>query len=150
MRKMWYVEREEHDAATMARPDFRKRGYHSGWDPIARDFKARYPLCLGCWACGLETPTEVVDHVVPFARNKTRLLDPANLQPSCKWHHDNIKRTLELQWRLGYLPESALWLNSVHAKALTRQRYLVPINVHGYREWEWNDLEIRPYPGGWP
>jgi len=31
----------------MTRPDFRKRGYHSGWDPVAREYKARYPFCLG-------------------------------------------------------------------------------------------------------
>jgi 5-methylcytosine-specific restriction enzyme A len=96
----------------MARLGFRQRGYDGRWDPVAREFRASHPLCLGCWAVGLETPTEMVDHVKPLAGDRDGLLDPGNLQPSCRWHHDNVKRTLELQWKLNQLPESALRLDS--------------------------------------
>jgi 5-methylcytosine-specific restriction protein A len=78
------------------RRNFRQRGYVGGWDALAADFRARFPFCIGCWAIGLEVPTEVVDHIVPLASDRQGLLDPNNLQPACKWHHDVIKRTLEL------------------------------------------------------
>jgi 5-methylcytosine-specific restriction enzyme A len=127
------------------RPDFRERGYKSTWDATARDFKQRYPLCLGCWAVGLETPVEIVDHVVPLVADRTGLLDTSNMQPACRWHHDNVKRTLELQWRLGQVPTSALRLDSTYAIALTRQRYAVPIGVDGYPLFELAPTK-RPYP----
>ena len=130
----------------MSRADFRQRGYDSRWDPVAREFKARYPICLGCWSVGLETPTEVVDHVVPLASDREGLLDYDNLQPSCGWHHSNIKRHLELMWKLGQLPELALRLDSPQAMKLTRQRYLIPVGTDGFRLWEWSDLKRRPYP----
>jgi 5-methylcytosine-specific restriction protein A len=132
----------------MTRLDFRKRGYTSDWDAVARDFKRRFPICLGCWAVGLETPTEIVDHVVPLAYRADGLLDYNNLQPSCGWHHQVIKRHLELMWKLGQLPESALRLDSVHAMKLTRERYLVPVRLDGFKQWEWRDLKRRPYPTG--
>ena len=134
----------------MTRPDFRKRGYHSGWDPVAREYKARYPLCLGCWAVGLETPTELIDHIQPLTHDREGLLDPGNLQPCCKWHHDVVKRTLELEWKLGRLPESALRLDSMQAIKLTRDRYPIPVAEDGYPTWEWTQLKRKPYPGGWP
>ena len=100
----------------MSRLDFRQRGYDSRWDPVARDFKRRYPLCLGCWAVGLETPTELVDHVKPLASDREGLLDYDNLQPSCGWHHSNIKRHLELMWKLGQLPRVELCVSIVRKR----------------------------------
>jgi 5-methylcytosine-specific restriction enzyme A len=131
----------------MTRPDFRARGYKSGWDQAARNFKVQYPLCLGCWAVGLETPTEIVDHIVPLVADRSALLDTGNMQPSCRWHHGVAKRELEAQWRLGRIPTSALRLDSAQAIALTRQRYPVRIGADGYRLFELAPLK-RPYPGG--
>jgi 5-methylcytosine-specific restriction enzyme A len=134
----------------MTRPNVRERGYDSRWDPLAREFKAHYPFCLGCWALGLETPTEVVDHIMPLAHHKDGLLDQTNLQPSCRWHHDVCKRHLELMWKLGQLPELALKLDSLSARVFTRERYPIPIGVDGYPLWQWSDLQRKPYPGGRP
>jgi hypothetical protein len=131
---------------SMARENFRGRGYTKDWDRLAHDFKWHCPVCLGCWVVGIETPTEIVDHIKPVAHDRAGLLDIANLQPACRFHHDIVKRSLELQWRLGQLPESALRLDSGEARKLTRDRYAVPIDVDGYRKWEWGDLVIRPYP----
>jgi hypothetical protein len=127
------------------RPNFRQRGYSSSWDPVAREFKRRYRWCLGCWAVGLETPTELVDHVVPLAYRTDGLLDYNNLQPSCEWHHRTVKSHLELMWKLGQMPESALRLDSPEAMRLTRERYLIPVRVDGYKQWEWSDLRRKPY-----
>jgi 5-methylcytosine-specific restriction protein A len=130
----------------MTRASFRARGYDAQWDQIAREFKARHPLCLGCWAVGLDTPTELIDHIMPLSHDRDRLLDPTNLQPSCSWHHSVIKRHIELLWSLNQLPASALRLDSPHATKLTRERYLIPVGVDGYRLWEWSSLKRRPYP----
>jgi 5-methylcytosine-specific restriction enzyme A len=125
---------------------YRARGYTYEWDRLSREFKRRCPVCLGCWVVGVETPTEIVDHIVPLAHDQASLLDISNLQPACRWHHDNVKRSLELQWRLGQLPESALRLDGPQAKRLTRERYLIPVGVDGYRLWEWGQHIVHPYP----
>jgi hypothetical protein len=130
----------------MSRPDFRQRGYSGDWDAIARAFKQQYPFCLGCWAVGLETPTEIVDHVQPLVNDRDRLLDSTNLQPACRWHHDVCKRALEQQWRLKHVPASALRLDSQQAMKLTRERYPIPIGADGYRVFEWDRLRRLPYP----
>jgi hypothetical protein len=116
----------------MARPDFRKRGYHSEWDALARRFKELCPLCLGCWAVSVQTPTTVADHLVPLVVDPSGLLDITNLQPSCTWHHHTCKRHLELRWKLKMLSLFALRLDSPSAIEYTLQNFPVPIDVHGY------------------
>jgi 5-methylcytosine-specific restriction enzyme A len=129
----------------MTRPDFRERGYHSDWDSLARDFKVRYPLCLGCWAVGLETPTEFADHLVPLSFDRSGLLDPANLQPACRWHHDVCKRAMELRWKLKTISMWALRLDSPAAVQYTMQNYPVPIGADGYPLFKLAPSK-RPYP----
>jgi hypothetical protein len=129
----------------MTRPDFRERGYHSDWDSLARDFKVRYPLCLGCWVVGLETPTEFADHLVPLSFDRSGLLDPTNLQPACRWHHDTCKRHLELMWRLRQVSMFALRLDSACAIKYTLQNYPVPIGADGYPLFKLAPSK-RPYP----
>lgn len=46
--------------------------------------------------------------------------DRDNWQPACRWHHDVVKQQLEVRWRAGSLPASALRLDSREAAALTR------------------------------
>jgi 5-methylcytosine-specific restriction enzyme A len=116
----------------MTRPNFRRRGYHSDWDALARAFKASHPLCLGCWAVGLETPTEFADHLVPLSFDRSGLLDPANLQPACRWHHDVAKRAMELRWKLKTITMWALRLDSPAAIEYTLRNYPVPVGDDGY------------------
>lgn len=72
---------------------YRTRGYTDEWDRLSANFKRRCPVCIGCWVVGLETRTEIVDHIKPLANDQAGLLDINNLQPACRWHHDNIKRS---------------------------------------------------------
>jgi hypothetical protein len=90
---------------------------------------------------------EIVDHIVPVAFDPSGLLDPANLQPACRWHHDVCKRALELRWKLKQASMSALRLDSACAIAYTIQRYPVPIGTDGYPLFELAPSK-RPYPGG--
>jgi 5-methylcytosine-specific restriction protein A len=127
------------------RPDFRERGYDGAWDRLSRDFKARHPWCLGCWRVGLETPTEFADHIVPLSFDRSGLLDPSNLQPACRWHHDHCKRTLELRCKLKQVSMFALRLDSPSAITLTLQRYPVPVGDDGYPLFKLAP-STRPYP----
>lgn len=121
---------------TSRRPSFRERGYSSGWDSLALAFKRTHPVCLSCWMVGVVEPTAIVDHVVPVTGNREGLFDEANLQPCCQWCHDVVKRALELHWRLGRLPASALRLDSMYARKLMRERYPIPVGEDGYRLFE--------------
>jgi hypothetical protein len=104
---------------------------------------------LSCWAVGLFTPTEIVDHVVPLADNRQGALD-SDLQPCCRWCHINIKRSLEAEWRYAGLPASELRLDSATAMRLMRARFPLPVAVSGFKQFEWADLKRQPYPHGRP
>jgi 5-methylcytosine-specific restriction protein A len=135
---------------TNGRPSAAARGYDAQWARVAAEFKQAYPACLSCWAVGLFSPTEIVDHVVPIADNREGRFDPDNLQPCCRWCHVNIKRALEVEWRFAGLPASELRLDSATAMRLMRQRFPLPVAVTGFKEFEWADLKRQPYPRGRP
>jgi 5-methylcytosine-specific restriction enzyme A len=127
------------------RPAFHKRGYSREWDKLAVKFKAKHPYCLGCWCCGIRELAVVVDHVIPVRSDRASALDVDNLQCLCKWHHDTAKRSIELHWRLGQLPQSALWMSSPHATKYTRERMPRQIGIDGYPLYDFG-----PPPGPYP
>lgn len=102
----------------------RERGYTNRWDKAAASFKAKHPLCLGCHAIGRVAATEVVDHVVPHRGDMALFWDSSRWQPSCKWHHDEVKQQLEALFDQGKIKEQDLWLNSAAAQELSKILYI--------------------------
>lgn len=97
----------------------RVRGYTAQWDRAAHSFKCDHPLCLGCEAVGVLTPTDVVDHVEPHKGDVTLFWDVDNWQVGCAWHHDVVKKRLEAMWMRGEIETDQLRLDSAAAKRLT-------------------------------
>jgi 5-methylcytosine-specific restriction endonuclease McrA len=103
------------------------------WIRYAAEYRENYPLCIGCYAIGLEVPTEVVDHIVPHLQSDVELMwDENNLQPACKWHHDSVKAELERRYKRGQIGPGELYLNSKTAIALTRRWRKVEIGLDGW------------------
>jgi hypothetical protein len=132
----------------MTRKTSRERGYTTDWNKLAAQFLRACPYSLGCWAVNIVEPATVVDHIRPLTRYRGQdVCDPAGLQSACRFHHDNVKRALELKVWLGELPEAALKLDSIWAQRLTTQRCAISVGVDGYRLWEWEQLRpLGPYP----
>jgi 5-methylcytosine-specific restriction endonuclease McrA len=107
----------QHDAK---RGSARQRGYGTQWDKCVATFKLSHPLCLGCQAIGLVQATELVDHVEPHRGNQAKFWNSAMWQPSCRWHHDVVKKKLEAMFDRGQIGIDALWLNSPTAIALAK------------------------------
>jgi hypothetical protein len=99
---------------------------------LAAAFRAEHPFCLCCAQIGIQTATEVVDHVIPIRDRPDLALDPNNLQALCDWCALVIKRAVELQWRLGLLSESALRLDSPAAVEMKRKRHVPRTGLDGY------------------
>ena len=107
---------------TAARPNFRKRGYTTRWDKAAANFRRQHPYCLGCQAIGRVMPTELVDHVEPHKGDQSKFWNTALWQPSCRWHHDVIKKQLEALFERGECTLADLWLSSALGITLSRKR----------------------------
>ncbi len=99
----------------------RQRGYDAGWDRESRVFLKANPLCLGCKAVGILRPSAITDHIQPHKGNRRLFRDPANRQPSGRWHHDVVKQQLERRFDAGEIGAEDLRLDSDVAVALTRQ-----------------------------
>jgi hypothetical protein len=129
------------------RRGFRQRGYDSRWDKLSTAFLQACPYCVGCWAVNIRERATVADHVRPFAQYREGLLEADGLQALCAWHHNSIKKVIEVQVAFGELPEGALKLDSLWARQLTRERYRIPVAVSGFKEWSWPELRpLGPYP----
>lgn len=106
------------------RPDqrlnFRQRGYTPEWDKLSRDHRRQHPLCLGCEAMGLVEVATQVDHIVPHQGNRDLLLDTANLQSCCDWHHNAVKQKLEQLWFEGSITIAELRIDSPKAIRIAR------------------------------
>jgi 5-methylcytosine-specific restriction protein A len=94
------------------RPGASGRGYDARWKAAAAKFKRAHPFCLGCAALNRKVATEVVDHVVPHMGDQEVFWNKAMWQPSCRWHHDVVKKKLEILFLRGTIAADALWLDS--------------------------------------
>jgi 5-methylcytosine-specific restriction protein A len=108
--------------AASRRPNAGERGYTYQWSLASKRYRAKHPLCRGCEAVGRVEIATVVDHVIPHKGDERLFCDEGNWQPSCDWHHNEIKATLEHQWERGEIDAAALNLDSDPAVALTRAR----------------------------
>lgn len=108
-----------------SRGSARQRGYSGKWDQLSKAYRVRHPFCVGCQAIGVLRATEVVDHIVPHKGDMALFWASDNRQPSCKWHHDDIKQRLERAVAAKRMPMTALRLDSPEAIRLT-QAHLLP------------------------
>lgn len=99
----------------------RQRGYTVEWDKERTRFLAEHPLCLGCLALGHVVPALIVDHVEPHRGDMVKFWDRGMWQPTCRWHHDVVKKQLEAAFDRGELTVADLWLDSPTARRLTRR-----------------------------
>ncbi|WP_425105475.1 HNH endonuclease [Ancylobacter sp.] len=98
----------------------RARGYTAEWDRAAKAYLASHPLCLGCTAEGRLTPATLVDHVEPHRGDMTKFWVMEMWQPSCRWHHDVVKKHLEARFDRGEIRLRDLHLDSPEAVRVTR------------------------------
>jgi hypothetical protein len=112
----------------------RERGYTGQWDRASRLFRLHHPICKGCEAVGLVTPSEVTDHVEPHKGDQTKFWNRDMWQSACCWHHDIIKQKLEVMWSKGEIVTADLWLDSQAAIRLTLAELPVDVGVVGGRQ----------------
>lgn len=70
---------------------------------------------------GIVVAASLVDHVKPHRGDAALFWDERLWQPSCKWHHDVVKQTLEDMWMKGSISEHSLRLGSALAVDLARR-----------------------------
>jgi 5-methylcytosine-specific restriction protein A len=110
----------------------RERGYTRRWQKARLAFLREHPLCLGCEATGQVKAAELVDHVEPHKGDMIKFWNATMWQSSCAWHHDVIKKQLELMYERGSITLADLWLSSEAAIKLSRQRQAKPIGLDGW------------------
>jgi 5-methylcytosine-specific restriction protein A len=94
------------------------RGYGALWAKASAGHRRRHPLCVGCLARGRTEAATCTDHVIPAADRPDLFWDSGNWQSGCDWCHNTLKQRLEIEWRLGRVPDAALRLDSPQAIAL--------------------------------
>ncbi|WP_245261789.1 HNH endonuclease [Ancylobacter sp. FA202] len=97
----------------------RDRGYTAEWDRAAKAYLDEHPLCLGCSAVGRLKPAALVDHVEPHRFDMVKFWVVEMWQPSCRRHHDVVKKHLEARFDRGELRVEDLRLDSRVAIAAT-------------------------------
>jgi 5-methylcytosine-specific restriction endonuclease McrA len=81
----------------------RSRGYSAAWDDAAAQLRKAHPLCRGCEAIDRVMPAELIDHVEPHKGDPRKFWDQSRWQAACKWHHDQVKQSLERRYQRGEL-----------------------------------------------
>ena len=62
----------------------------------------------------------LVDHIEPHKGDMALFWDQDNWQSGCQWHHDVVKKRLEVMWMRGEIEARELRLDSATAARLTR------------------------------
>ena len=71
------------------------------WKLLRDYYMALHPCCELCALEGRSVPAEHCHHRIPFSTGNTEeekmalLLDPSNLQPLCRMHHEKIHAQLK-------------------------------------------------------
>ena len=65
-----------------------ERGYTRKWQKAARLFRIAHPLCVACKRRGVDTLSQVVDHIIPHRGDRKLMWDIQNWQALCKKCHD--------------------------------------------------------------
>lgn len=117
-----------------SRGSARQRGYTAEWDKAAKTYKVLHPFCVGCHAIGLRGNADVVDHVEPHKGDPAKFWDQTMWQSACRWHHDVVKKRLEMMFERGEIAIDDLRLNSAVAKRLSRRIRMRIVDADGWRE----------------
>jgi 5-methylcytosine-specific restriction protein A len=64
------------------------RGYGWDWQQFRAQLQQEHPLCHDCLDQGRVEPATDYHHIVKVRDDPTRKLDPTNIRPLCKRHHD--------------------------------------------------------------
>lgn len=83
------------------RPSSAARGYDHRWREFASLYRLRHPVCERCNQCGVTTPAQCVDHIVPHGGNRAAMYDVSNLQSLCYYCHNTktgIENTYPVTW----------------------------------------------------
>ena len=73
------------------------------WKKLRNWYISQHPLCIDCLAEGRTTAAEHIHHCIPFMSGNTDnerwqlLLDPNNLVPLCKEHHEERHRLMRCE-----------------------------------------------------
>lgn len=94
-----------------------QRGYDHAWERLSAKLRRNRPFCLFCEQEGFEARiADDVDHIIPLEDGGKRL-DPANLQPLCRQHHNGLKRRLqEYARRTGQINALPLWCSDPNSR----------------------------------
>lgn len=74
--------------ARVERPSMEARGYDKDWFRMRAIILRAEPNCRACAAEGVERKAEIVDHIVTIRDAPHLRLEPTNLQPLCRAHHN--------------------------------------------------------------
>jgi 5-methylcytosine-specific restriction protein A len=82
---------------------------------------------------GRVEPATVVDHIVPHNGNHVLFWRQDNWQPCCDWHHNAVKKKLELLFKDKQVDITDLRLDSPKAVAIAKDTpRRVAIGVDGW------------------
>lgn len=84
-----------------------ERGYDSVWSKLAKAHRIAEPLCRRCWADGVVTLGQMVDHIVRIEEAPELRLVDANLQTLCRDCH---KEKTYGEDMAGHAVGKPLWL----------------------------------------
>jgi len=65
-----------------------ERGYNATWRKARKMYLSRHPLCVACYAQGVYTGANVVDHITPHKGDHSLFWDEANWQSLCYRCHN--------------------------------------------------------------
>jgi 5-methylcytosine-specific restriction endonuclease McrA len=90
----------------------RERGYDAEWDRLSLLFRRRHPFCIFCEQAGLDTLTDLVDHIIPVVDRPDLRYEWDNLCSLCKRHHGR-KYQMEVFARAhGLLDVLPIWVKA--------------------------------------
>lgn len=90
----------------------RDRGYDAEWDRLSLEFRQRHPFCIFCEQRGIDTLTDLVDHIIPVVDRPDLRHSWENLCSLCKRCHGR-KFQLEVYARAhGLLDVLPIWVRA--------------------------------------
>ena len=89
-------------------------GYGGQWAKVSRAYRARHPMCLHCvWVDPMTAHrADCVDHIIPHGGNRALLMDEANWQPLCHWHHTQKTWRERSGWAITWAQDPNTWVVS--------------------------------------
>lgn len=90
----------------------RERGYDAKWDKISLQFRRRHPFCILCEQRGLDTLTDLVDHIIPVVDRPDLRYDWENLCSLCRRCHGKKYQMEVFAREHGLLDVLPIWVRA--------------------------------------